>query len=142
MSIRCALILGPLLALGCAATAQDKVTNKTATNPSIEAGKRTFTHHCAVCHGADGRGHGPAAVALSTPPADLSKLAKDHGGKFPYEYVSGVVRFGKPISAHGSSEMPVWGPLFAVHEGATEQRVRKIIKELCEYLATLQERES
>jgi mono/diheme cytochrome c family protein len=137
-----ALALAVLLEPGASLMAQDHVTNKGATNPAIEAGKRTYVHHCAVCHGADGRGHGPAAIALSTAPADLTRLAKDHGGKFPYEYVSGVVRFGKPIAAHGSSEMPVWGPLFAVQEGATEQRVRKIIKDLCEYLATLQEKES
>ncbi len=38
----------------------------------IAGGAGLFTQHCATCHGADGRGDGPAAKALADPPADLT----------------------------------------------------------------------
>ena len=85
---------------------------------------------------------GPAASALKTPPSDLTTLAERHGGKFPEEYVAEVVRLGKPFQAHGSVDMPVWGPIFSAREKFNEVAVRRRIKNLCSYLATLQEKES
>jgi mono/diheme cytochrome c family protein len=32
------------------------------------SGKGMFTSYCAACHGAEGKGNGPAAEALKTPP--------------------------------------------------------------------------
>ncbi len=85
---------------------------------------------------------GPAASALKTPPSDLTTLAKRYGGKFPEDYVYEIVRFGKPFQAHGSSDMPVWGPIFGARDKFNEVAVRQRIKDLCEYLKTLQEKES
>jgi len=117
--------------------------NKVQTDmPDVASGKKTYTEYCASCHGEDGKGVGPAASALKTPPSDLTTLAKRHAGKFPEDYVSEIVRFGKPIQAHGSSDMPVWGPIFYARDKFNEVAVRKRIKNLCAYLATLQERES
>lgn len=104
------VLLGASVLLACAGRAQDKPVR--VESPSVASGKETYMQFCASCHGIDGRGNGPAASALKTPPADLTMLAKTHDGKFPYEYVTGVIRFGKPISAHGSSDMPVWGRVF------------------------------
>ena len=39
---------------------------------SILRGAALFPGHCAACHGADGRGGGPAAKGLPVPPADLT----------------------------------------------------------------------
>lgn len=129
------------LMLACLAAAQDKPVAQGSGTEPIDAvsGKQTYMQYCASCHGENAKGAGPAAAALKTPPPDLTTLAKRHGGKFPYEYVAGVVRFGKPISAHGSSDMPVWGPIFGLvdfHEVAIRQR----IKNLCEFLASVQEK--
>lgn len=121
-------------------SATKKALSQTATAASL--GKKTYLEYCAVCHGPDGRGTGPAASALKEPPADLSTLAKTHNGKFPDEYVAGIVRFGKPVAAHGSLDMPVWGPIFSRRENGDEAAVRRRIKNLCVFLATLQERES
>ena len=85
---------------------------------------------------------GPAASALKTPPSNLTTLAKMHAGKFPEEYVGEIVRFGKSIQAHGSTDMPVWGPIFGAREKFSEVAVRRRIKNLYAYLATLQEKES
>jgi copper resistance protein D len=39
---------------------------------SIELGARLYAENCALCHGADGKGSGPAAAALTVRPADLT----------------------------------------------------------------------
>ena len=39
---------------------------------SIARGAHTYAQHCTVCHGADGRGDGPAAKDLKVMPADLT----------------------------------------------------------------------
>ena len=39
---------------------------------SIMEGAALFPDHCAMCHGTEGRGDGPAATGLPVPPADLT----------------------------------------------------------------------
>lgn len=39
---------------------------------AVVHGAKLFAANCAVCHGAEGRGDGPAAKALPLPPADLT----------------------------------------------------------------------
>lgn len=76
-------------------------------------GKEWFRAYCASCHGDDAKGNGPVARELKEPPPDLTTLAKRNNGKFPEDYVKRVLAHGVPAPAHGSSEMPIWGPLFA-----------------------------
>jgi putative copper resistance protein D len=42
------------------------------TATSIAAGRALYAQHCVACHGASGRGDGPAGTALHPPPADLT----------------------------------------------------------------------
>src|SRR6185295_8095977 len=44
--------------------------------PDLRPAAADFTTHCAVCHGATGRGDGPAAKGLTPPPADLTDAAR------------------------------------------------------------------
>jgi mono/diheme cytochrome c family protein len=104
----------------------------------VPPGKQIYKEHCAACHGSDGRGNGPAARSLRKPPSDLTTLAKRHGGAFPEDYVTNVLRFGLGLSTHGSSEMPVWGPIFQELEHYNEAAVRQRIKNLCEYFESIQ----
>jgi mono/diheme cytochrome c family protein len=78
------------------------------------AGQDLFAFYCASCHGRDGKGSGPVASALKVQPPDLTRLAQRHGGTFPRQQVAAFVTNGGSIltSAHGSSDMPVWGPIF------------------------------
>lgn len=144
MIMRQVVVFGGLLLIVFTVTSQDTSppNRRPKETPAAAHGKQTYVEYCAACHGSDGRGMGPAASALKTPPADLSTLAKRHGGKFPYDYVADIVRFGKPVVAHGSNDMPVWGPIFAVRDNFNEAAVRQRIKNLCKFLATLQEKES
>jgi mono/diheme cytochrome c family protein len=106
----------------------------------IPSGKVMFKQYCASCHGADAKGRGPATPTLNTRVPDLTTLAKRHDGKFPYEYVESVLRFGPGFAAHGSAEMPVWGPIFQYLENYNEAAVRQRIKNLCDYLESLQQK--
>jgi len=104
----------------------------------VPPGRQIYKEYCAACHGADARGNGPVARSLRKRPSDLTALAKRHGGTFPEEYVSNVLRFGLGFSTHGSSEMPVWGPIFQYEEHYNEAAVLQRIKNLCEYLESIQ----
>ena len=80
---------------------------------------------------------------MTTSPPDLTTLAKRHGRRFPYDYVFDVLRFfGARFASHGSSEMPIWGPIFGSVENYDEVAVRKRVKDLSDYLASLQQKES
>jgi mono/diheme cytochrome c family protein len=59
-----------------------KIKEAPAVRMASFEGKDTFAAYCAVCHGADGKGHGPAAAALAKPVPDLTQLASRQGGKF------------------------------------------------------------
>jgi mono/diheme cytochrome c family protein len=140
MNIREIVLVGALVLMPWANRVQDKPTP--VVPPDIASGKLTYEDYCAACHGADGRGQGPVASALKTPPANLRTLAIRHDGKFPEDYVTRVVRSGGPIPGHGSSEMPIWGPVFSMLENGDELGVRRRIKNLCNYLASIQDKKS
>jgi len=44
--------------------------------PDLASAPAGFAAHCAVCHGAAGRGDGPAARGLTPPPADLTDATR------------------------------------------------------------------
>jgi mono/diheme cytochrome c family protein len=127
-----------LLGVACLAGAGPAV-NETELPPTyMPTGQQMYAQYCAACHGTDGKGHGPLAVVLKTPPADLSTLAQRHQGKFPYDYVRSVLEFGPGFLAHGSSEMPTWGPIFRYYDKRNEKVVKQRIKNLSDFLASLQ----
>lgn len=106
----------------------------------VPSGEAMYKQYCGACHGLDGKGDGPAAFTLKTPPPDLTTLTARHMGKFPREYVANILRFGPGRSAHGSSDMPTWGTIFQVLDKNNERAVQQRIKNLTDYLASLQEK--
>ena len=135
-----------LIVFTCAAAAQDQGQDQTKTTiqhvtikpTSPASGKEMYTSYCAVCHGTDGKGGGPAASALKTPPADLTLLSKNNGGKFPTPKVSSILRGTSDLPAHGSKEMPVWGPLFRSISGGHEGEFQQRVNNLTQYVESLQ----
>jgi mono/diheme cytochrome c family protein len=124
------------------AAAQDKpqtvIKNVPVKTTSPTSGKEMYTSYCAVCHGQDGKGNGPAAQALKVPPTDLTTLAKNNGGKYPDMKVVATIRGENALPAHGTQEMPIWGQLFWSmshgHEGEVQQRTANLSK----YIESLQ----
>jgi mono/diheme cytochrome c family protein len=138
-----------LVAVVSFASAQDQDAPASAQKPpvvkhvpitptSATSGKEMFVNYCAVCHGKDGKGNGPAAPALKTPPADLTTLAQKNGGKYPSIHVAAVIHGQAQTPAHGSEDMPVWGPLFSSISRGNGGEVQQRIANLVQYIETLQ----
>ena len=107
-----------------------------STSPA--SGKEMFTNYCVTCHGTDGKGGGPAAAALKTTPPDLTVLTRNNGGKYPALKVASTLRGESNLPAHGSKEMPIWGPLFRSVAGGHEGEVQQRISNLSKYVESLQ----
>lgn len=68
-----------------------------ADSASLARGKKLFQANCASCHGAQGKGDGPAGAALNPKPADLAAMAGQHpDGDFAWKI------------EHGRGAMPAW----------------------------------
>jgi mono/diheme cytochrome c family protein len=130
-----ALLLACLISVAIAAPPIDEIPPN-----YIPSGKSMFIQYCAACHGMSGEGDGPAAFTLKTPPADLTTLTHRHMGQFPREYVINILRFGPGLAAHGSSDMPTWGSIFQMIDKNNERAVEQRIKNLTDYIASLQKK--
>jgi mono/diheme cytochrome c family protein len=134
-----AVTTGLLFCLLSPATPQEKQIKKEAvapTNPT--SGEQMYKEYCAACHGKDGKGDGPAASELKVAPPDLTELTKRYGGKFPADHIASVLRFGTKAPAHGTADMPVWGPLFQSLNRQTSTEVSQRIANLANYIKSLQ----
>ena len=105
-------------------------------------GRRYFVQYCSACHGLDGHGDGPAAPALRTPPADLTRIAQRRKGHFPAAEIAAYIDGRTFVRAHGSREMPVWGERFSDQVGGGsigEEVVRGNLLLLVNYLQSIQQ---
>jgi mono/diheme cytochrome c family protein len=101
------------------------------------AGRDSFQQYCATCHGTGGVGDGPVAFALRERPADLTTLARQNNGAFPADRVRDFITgTGRPLAAHGTSEMPVWGQIFRAFE--SDARARERIGNLVAFVESIQ----
>jgi mono/diheme cytochrome c family protein len=140
------LLFAALIVSSCVSFAQEQPQDQnkaviqhvpiSATSPA--SGKQMFTAYCAVCHGTEGNGNGPAASALKTAPSDLTQLTKENGGKFPAMKVSSVIRGTADLPAHGSKDMPVWGELFWSMSHGQESQVQQRVSNLTHYIESIQ----
>jgi mono/diheme cytochrome c family protein len=83
-----------------------------ADDSAITLGKSAYGALCAVCHGPDAKGGGEVGELFEVKPPNLTTLAKDAGGKFPFADVYQTIILGMEAPGHGPSEMPVWGDYF------------------------------
>jgi putative copper resistance protein D len=75
----------------------------------IARGRALFGEHCALCHGPEGRGDGPAAASLAVKPADLAEHFFHHReGDILWKLKHGAA--GTPMPAFGGrlSEEQLW----------------------------------
>lgn len=117
----------------------DEIKRAPAAATPANDGKVMFSTYCAVCHGLSGRGDGPAAPALKKNPADLTVLTRENGGKFPDARFRDVVASNALVLEHGSSDMPMWGPIFRQMPGGNATATLRV-KNLLDYVISLQAR--
>lgn len=128
----CKVLVGSLLLVASSflySAQQVKIRQVPIKNVDSSSGARMYESYCAVCHGRDGKGTGPAAKALKSLPADLTTLTKRNNGKFPTMYVHQAILGDAAMTrSHANRDMPDWSSLFlsiserAVPEAEVELR--------------------
>lgn len=134
------IVMISAFAVAQAASAQTPpvVKHVPITNAPSNSGKEMFTSYCAVCHGKDAKGTGPAASAMKAPPSDLTILTQKNGGKYPAAHVGAVIRGQAPLPSHGSQDMPMWGQLFSSISQGHESQVQQRTANLVNYIESVQ----
>ena len=135
--IPCFAIAFCLVVLAGAQEEQTQIKKTTATPTSPASGQEMFLAYCAACHGKDAKGGGPAARELKVAPADLTGLTKKYG-KYPSMKITTILRGQANLAAHGNTEMPVWGPIFASISQGHESEVQQRIANLNHYIELMQ----
>lgn len=141
------LVAGLGLTVAASASAQ---TSQTPATPQVKReaarpidsveGVDLYNAYCAVCHGKDGKGRGPAAAALKAPVPDITVLGRNHGGKFSAADVEDAITGkGKMTPAHGSADMPIWGPVFRAITPDESGRTLRITN-LVRYIESMQQK--
>jgi mono/diheme cytochrome c family protein len=143
MPMRLLHVLGVLMLFvvnGGMALGQTTGPSKPSLMIASTRGQDMFAFYCAACHGSGGKGDGPVAPSLRTPPADLTTIAKRAGGTFPAARVeSHVTGTGTTlIVSHGTREMPVWGPIFRALDPNSDAMNKVRIANLVGYIESLQ----
>jgi len=132
------------IAAGCVATAAI-VFGATAAHAGgpESVGKQLYLKYCGSCHGAGGKGDGVVATFMRPKPTDLTQLAKQAGGEFPYLHTIQVIDGRQAVRAHGDPDMPVWGELFQ-DQGSDGMRRRAEVQGklmlITDYLRSIQEK--
>jgi mono/diheme cytochrome c family protein len=111
-----------------------------ASAENANPGRAAYRKYCSACHGADGAGDGIVSGLMRPKPTNLTELAKQNGGKFPAVRVRDIIDGRTFITAHGESDMPVWGEVFTEEKAATQSdaHVRGKVQLIADYLATIQ----
>ncbi len=130
------VLAAALLAFSGAASAAEKK----------DIGKMEYQSNCASCHGVQGKGDGVNKPYLTKSPTDLTTLAKQNGGVFPFARAYEVIDGRQEVKGHGSRDMPVWGYDYSVKAAEyymdvpydAETYVRARILALIEYINRLQ----
>ncbi len=132
------VIISSFVAAQAASQNAPVVKHVPITNAPSNSGKEMYNSYCAVCHGKDGKGNGPATEALKVPPTNLTLLSKNNGGKYPDMKVASAIRGDANLPAHGSKDMPVWGRLFWSMSHGHEAEVQQRVSNLNQYIEGMQ----
>jgi mono/diheme cytochrome c family protein len=120
------------------------VAGSGACAEELEYGHAEYLDSCAACHGVDGRGNGPMAGQLAKRPADLTSLADESGGGFPYWRVFAVIDGRYIVPGHGDRDMPIWGRQFLENDAKVygpkggEKATKERMFALTNYVRSLQ----
>jgi len=128
-----------VLLVSGAVSASAQISNQRQPPIRPVEGASIFRNYCAACHGLEGRGNGPASKALKREVPDLTRLSQRNDGAFPALHVRTIIMFGADdlLPAHGSKEMPIWGPIF--HEIEFDRDLGNVrLENVTKYLESIQ----
>lgn len=131
-----------LTVLGCLVALSQFVPAAGVAEENAPA-KATYVRYCGACHGTDGKGGGVVSGFLQPKPTDLTQLAKQNNGEFPFGRMIHVVDGRLTVRAHGDPEMPVWGEMFKAQDGrsiAEEAKVRGTLLLIVEHMSSIQQK--
>jgi mono/diheme cytochrome c family protein len=139
--VKCIVVAVAALTVSAAVvSAQTKIEKGPIKQTSAANAKQMFDTYCAVCHGKDAKGGGPAAASLKKAPADLTRISARNGGSFPDVKVKRFIEGLDQVDAHGTRDMPMWGELFRSLDGAGNSGFAQIrVQALNDYLKSLQQ---
>lgn len=132
----CGLVI---LALCGIAAGQSGAKVDPAVNTEV-SGKQLYGSYCALCHGSDGKGGGPFATQLKVWPPDLTLLAKKNNGVFPEMHVEESIDGEFSKAAHGTKDMPIWGPVFRSMAHGRKDSARMRLDALVKYVESIQDK--
>ena len=133
--------------MGLVSTASAEVVVKEVplswSQAALMDGEELYQELCAVCHGKEGRGDGPAGEALKKDVPDLTGLAAENGGEFPQAEVEAFITGKTRVVEHGTIDMPIWGKVFeSASPGSNKARRRGLARQrvynIAEYLSSIQ----
>jgi mono/diheme cytochrome c family protein len=108
------------------------------------SGKQDYLENCAGCHGTDGKGHGPDLyIVPGIAPANLTMLAKQNGGVFPFQATEDAIDGRKGIPPHKRFDMPFWGVTMQEQGKAftpeSEAKVKARLDAVVRYIESIQQ---
>jgi hypothetical protein len=108
-----------------------------------QSAKQDFMENCAPCHGADGKGNGPALDAIpGIHPTDLTLLQEQHEGVFPSQEIHASIDGRSTIPSHKRFDMPFWGTNFQEPDkeftAESDAKVSSRIDALVKYIGSIQ----
>lgn len=127
--------LGLLLLTAC--------TEDTIAGPdALQNGQEIYAKECSACHGAQGRGSGPASYDLGVAPPDLVGLKQRNDGYFPREFVRRFI-MGRLEKDDPAPPMPDFSQVGLRHVypdgGADGEVLETDFADLLDYLEAIQE---
>jgi mono/diheme cytochrome c family protein len=116
--------------------------------PQRSAGEETgsparvaYLRYCSACHGESGKGDGVVSHLMRPRPTDLTKLARENEGEFPFAKTMRAIDGRETVRAHGNPDMPVWGEIFEPEDATTldkQTKVRTKLMLITEHLSSIQ----
>jgi hypothetical protein len=117
-----------------------------AGTAAAQSGKQDYEAYCSDCHGTGGKGNGPStlAIPMNPPPPDLTLLAKENGGKFPFDQVVDTIDGRKNIPSHERIQMPFLGATLQQRgkefTPESDVEVKRRIESMARYVESLQQK--
>jgi mono/diheme cytochrome c family protein len=143
LSIFLGIVAFILLANATFGQAEIQQSPLTWQQAALNDGEELFAELCAACHGASGMGDGPAAGELEKTVPDLTGLAANNDGTFPFQQVEEAIAGDSRTVSHGTVDMPNWSQAFEDLRPDWKAYRRKAfakqrVYNLTEYVASIQ----